>query len=341
MREHAVDDRLLDVGPDRSALRAGRSHRRALLLRRGAELGHVLDGDDDAELPLLLGGGRDDRDGRAASEEPGDLLSRADGGRQADALHRRREQRIEPFERDGEVCAALGRRDGVHLVDDDRLDPAERLPRGRGEHEVERLGGRDQDIRRRLLQHSALGRRGVSGADTDRHRGGCGADALGTETQSGLGDADQRRAEVALDVDSERLERRDVENACAVLRILRWRALHEPVDRPEERGQRLAGAGGRDHEGVRAARDGRPRTLLRGRGRRERSLEPRPGGGGEALEYIRHATILPATSDIARFAGRGHARDAVSGAAGQAKPSRTNAPTSASSAWPTPCATPS
>ena len=75
----------------------------------------------------------------------------------------------------------------------------------------------------------------------------------------GLGDADQRRAQVALHVDAERLERRDVEHAGAVPRVRRaaaWSA--QPVERPEERRQGLARSGRRDDERVRARTRSRP-----------------------------------------------------------------------------------
>ena len=63
----------------------------------------------------------------------------------------------------------------------------------------------------RAGQGAALGGRGVAGADADGDLGHRAAEPLG-----GLPDADQRRAEVALDVDGERLERGDVEDAGAV-----------------------------------------------------------------------------------------------------------------------------
>ena len=76
-------------------------------------------------------------------------------------------------------------------------------------------------------------------------------------------DARERRAQVALDVVVERLERRDVEHAQA-LAGLRQQAVEEP----QERRQRLAGARRRAHEHVLARRDRRPAQGLRGRGRR-------------------------------------------------------------------------
>ena len=72
----------------------------------------------------------------------------------------------------------------------------EELARARGEHQVERLGRRDQDVRRLAQHRRALLLRRVAGADGDRELA---ADAL------------ERRAQVALDVVGERLQRRDVD----------------------------------------------------------------------------------------------------------------------------------
>ena len=86
-------------------------------------------------------------------------------------------------------------------------------------------------------------------------------------------DAGERRAQVALDVDGERLERRDVEHAAA-LRLVGRRLEHQPVERPQERRQRLAAAGRREDQRRFAARNRRPAALLR-RGRlREHRVEP-------------------------------------------------------------------
>src|SRR3712207_8036830 len=47
----------------------------------------------------------------------------------------------------------------MHLVEDHRLHAAERFARLRGEHEKERLGGRDEDVGRCAGQRPALVRR--------------------------------------------------------------------------------------------------------------------------------------------------------------------------------------
>ena len=109
-----------------------------------------------------------------------------------------------------EVGAALGAGDGVHLVDDDRLDAAQRLAGLGGEHQEQRLGGGDQDVGRRRLDPATVLRRGVTRAHADPDLGHLDPEPLG-----GLPDADQRSAQVALDVDGERLQRRDVEDPAA------------------------------------------------------------------------------------------------------------------------------
>ena len=85
----------------------------------------------------------------------------------ADALRRLVEQRVEALEAEGEVGAALGAGDGVDLVDDDRVDAAQRLARLAGEHQEQRLGRRDQDVGRRGAELAPVGRAGVAGPQPD------------------------------------------------------------------------------------------------------------------------------------------------------------------------------
>ena len=111
----------------------------------------------------------------------------------------------------------------------------------RGEQEVERLGRRDQDVRRGAEHLPALALVGVARADADRQ---------------GRAEPGERAPQVALDVVVERLQRRDVEQPQPLPR-----ARVEPVDPGQERRQRLARAGRRLHEDVGARRDhgpGRP-----------------------------------------------------------------------------------
>ena len=141
------------------------------------------------------------------------------GRRQADALRgsrarlQRLAQGVESLEAHREVGAALGGRDGVHLVDDDRVHARERLPGLAREHQVERLGRRDQDVGRRGDELAPVARGRVARAHADRHLG-----ERDPEAPGGLADPHERGAEVALDIDAQRLERRDVEDAGAVSR---------------------------------------------------------------------------------------------------------------------------
>jgi hypothetical protein len=281
VRGDQVDDALFDVGPDRT-LRCGAGGR-PFERGGGAELGHVVDGHDDAQVELLVGARVDDGDGRRPGQEAGDLFGRAHGRAEADALGRLVEQSVETLEREGQVGAALGRGDGVDLVDDDGLHALEGLARLRGEHEVERLGRRDEDVGRGAGEPAAVARARVAGAHAHRDVG-----SLGAQASSGLGDAHERRTEVAFDVDAECLERGDVEHAGAVQLLVGRGRRGQRVDRPEERGERLARAGRRDDEGVVALADGRPGALLRAGRRGEGPPEPLAGRGGEALEHVGH-----------------------------------------------------
>ena len=96
----------------------------------------------------------------------------------------------------------------------------------------------------------------------------------------GLPDAGQRRAQVALDVDGQRLERADVEHPAAPLRVLGHGRGGQPVERGQERGQGLARPGRRDDQGVLAARDRVPGALLGRRRARRRRRRTRPGWRG-------------------------------------------------------------
>ncbi len=292
-----VDDALLDVRPDGGPLL--RPGRRAGQVAGGlAELGHVGHGDDDLEVPLLGRRRLHDVDRATAGEVAGDLLDRSHGRGQPDPLRRAREQGVEPLEAERQVRAALGAGEGVHLVDDDRLDPGQRLARGRGEDEEQRLGGRDEHVGRRARERAALVGRGVTRAH--RH----GDVGLGHPEPGGrVPDADQGAAQVALDVDGQRLHRGDVEHAAPRL-LLRGEGLGgEPVERPEEGRQGLARAGRRDDQGVVPAADRLPGAHLGRGGRAEAPPEPRGGGGGEAVEDVAGhvgASLSPATDTEVR-----------------------------------------
>ena len=193
------EDLRVDRRPDRpgAELRA-RVHLLPVRGRRvgergvGRQLAHVLHRHDDLEVELLRAPRVDELDRPAAGDEAADLLERPLRGRETDALHRRLNELVEALHRDGEMGAALRPCDGVHLVEDQRLDRPQHLARLRREDEEERLGRRDEDVGRLARHLLALLLRRVARADGNAE----------LRAQTG-----QRAAKVALDVVVQRLER--------------------------------------------------------------------------------------------------------------------------------------
>ncbi len=293
-----VLDRDFDVQPQRLAFRGvDDGHRPVggalvvvgeLVVKLALDL---LDGLHVALLRALRRGARLLHRARlGAAEESRDLVQRPLRGGEADALQadlKVRLERLEAFQRKREVGAALARHQRVDFVDDDRVDRDEPLARVRGEQQEERLRRRDQDVGGFASEAGALGRRRVAGADGDlRHVDG---DA---PLARDVGDSGKRRAQVAFDVDRQGLQRRDVQDAAPLLRRRR-RLEHQPVEAPEERGQRLAAAGRRENQRRVTACNGGPSQLLRPGRRLERRREPLPYRRVEKVEHIgaRHRTI--------------------------------------------------
>ena len=215
--------------------------------------------------------------GRCVADRPIRCIGRA-------SARLRVAQRLEALEAEREVRAALRAGDRVDLVDDDVLDPAQDLARRAGQHQVERFGGRDQDVGRMARDLAAVVGGRVAGAAGDRDVRRRLAETLRRE-----GDPGQRRAQVPFDVVGQGLERRDVQDADRARRLAgrrRARVGREPVERPEERRERLAAAGRGVDERVLAARDRRPAAGL-GVGRRlEAGPEPVTDGGREGREGV-------------------------------------------------------
>ncbi len=178
----------------------------------------------------------------------------------------------------------------VDLVDDHPPDAPQQLSRLRGEHQVERFGRRDEDVRGPGLDPTAFGGGGVAGSHRDARLVDVLAEAFGRERDPG-----ERRPEVLLDVHRQRAERRDVQHSAPPVGSRR-RIGHEPVERPQERGERLARTRRREDERMAAVGDRRPPLRLRGRRLIERRLEPGADGGGEAVQA--HGSTLSRSPDM-------------------------------------------
>jgi hypothetical protein len=129
-----------------------------------------------------------------------------------------------------QLVAALVLGQGVQLVQDHPAEAAEDLRRLLvGEHQGQRLGRRQQDMRRVGALAGALGRAGVAGPVLDPD----------LQTQIGY-----RPGEVTGDVRRQRLQGRDVE------RMQPRRRIHQIDEAGQEARQRLAPAGRRDQQAV-------------------------------------------------------------------------------------------
>ena len=127
-----------------------------------------------------------------------------------------RGDRVEPLQRQRQVRAALGARHRVDLVDDDPLarSAASRAPRDVSNRYsdsgvvIRMSGGVRGDV-------APLGGGRVAGAHGDVAHRACGCPRRWAARR----DADQRRAQVALDVVRQRLQRRDVQHAQPAHRV--------------------------------------------------------------------------------------------------------------------------
>ena len=276
VRLDQLGEPVVQLAPD--LVRHDRFERRARQLQRQVALAHVA--------------GVHDLGGRAprADEKARHGFERLDRGGEADAHRRLAAQRIEPLQRQHQVRAALGAGDRVQLVHDHAAHALQHRAAGfRGQQDEERLGRRDQDVRRRLAHAVALEGRGVAGADgvPDRHV----VEALLEEL---VADAGERLLEVLLDVVRERLQRRDIEDVDFVRQTLLDALDHQVIDGREECRERLARPGRGGDQGVTVlGRDG-PGAGLRLRGRGEAAAEPPGDGRVEAGEGIGgHRCIVP------------------------------------------------
>ena len=209
-------------------------------------------------------------DVRRPDQEARDVVDRPLRRREADPLHRMRADVREPLERERQVRAAPRADHGVDLVDDHRPHVPQAIAAALGgQHQVERLRSRHQDVRRLADHRRALGRGRVAGAD---RRG----DPRAVEAQLGRQplDGGARLGEVLVDVAAQRLQRRDIDDAHLVRQRTGQAFLQQVVEGDEERRQRLAGSGRRGDQGVPAVADRGPAARLPRRGRADLVREP-------------------------------------------------------------------
>jgi hypothetical protein len=162
-----LEDLRVDRGPDRLRGRLAAGAEDVGDLGVHARLAHVLERDDDLQVELLGAAGVDELDRAPAGDKPADLLERALRRREPDPLEGLAGQALQPLDGDREVGPALRPRDGVHLVEDQRLDAGQRLSGARGEQQEQGLGRGDQQVGRLPQHRGALLLRRVPRAHRD------------------------------------------------------------------------------------------------------------------------------------------------------------------------------
>ncbi len=174
--------------------------------------------------------------------------------RESDRLHARCDA-PKPGEIEGQQVAALGGHQRMQFVEHDALEVGKQnLGVGAGQQQRELFGGGEQDVGRIAALALALGGGGVAGAGLD------------PDGQAHLGD---RGAEIAGDIDRQRLQGRDVQGVQNRPAGRRCRKLDEAR---QEAGKRLAGAG----RGDQAARSARPRREPEVRAGEDEAPSPGP-----------------------------------------------------------------
>ena len=148
---------------------------------------------------------------RLGAEEPRDGRDGPNRRRQPDALRLTPalalHERIEARQGQREVRAALIGRNGVNLIDDDRLHAREEPARLFGRHQDEqRLGRRDENVRRFAQHPRAVALRGITGARRGANRRELDPATFGEREQLA-----ERRLEILADVVGQGFERRDVD----------------------------------------------------------------------------------------------------------------------------------
>ena len=208
-------------------------HLRGGIAPRMSRPRHAALGQQDRDVGIRAGLAADHRDlvDIAVGGEPGSIaVSIRDRRRQRDAAHPRRD-RLQPRHAEREQIATLAGRERVDLVDDDRAEVLEhRDAVGIAQQQRQRFGRGQQDLRRLdpLPRFPIRGR--IPGARLD------------ADIDTHLVD---RRQQIALHVDRERLQRRYIERVEP-----RRRRLDQLGERRQEPSERLPRAGRRHQQGM-------------------------------------------------------------------------------------------
>ena len=257
MRTHELDNAVVDLAPH--LVRRNHAERLVRHLHRQIEIPAVPRVDDRG---WRLGGAALRRVA-GTDEKTGDVLDRLDGRRQSDSLGLRSavllHKIVETREAQRQVGPPLVVDEGMNLVDDEGLGRGQHPPAALGgEQDEQRLGRRDEDVRRRA--HHLLA---IPGRCVTRPNRGANRRERPVTRDGQRRDLLQRHFEVSVNVGAERLERRHVDDAQSIGEPGLGRRHDETVETDEERRERLPrSCRGRDQH-IPTGLDLRPRRGLR------------------------------------------------------------------------------
>ena len=205
-----------------------------------------------------------------ARKEPRHFFNRLLRRGKPDAHRRAMRQRVQPLQRKRKMHAAFVIGHGVNFIHNHGLDIAQNgAALLRCQQDVERLGRRNQNVRRAFQHQAAVFHQRVAGAHGRPYLGHQQA-AIASHLQN----LSQWDFKIFLDVVAERFERGHVENFCAVVQFARKSLADEPVNAGQESGESLARSGGsRNQRGV-SCQDVGPALFLRLGWRRKSRGEP-------------------------------------------------------------------
>ena len=228
--------------------------------------------------PAIGHAGRVDR--ARADEKSRDFLDRFLRRGQADPKQRARRHLLEPLEAEREMRAAPRADDRVDFVDDHGAHGPQHLAAALGrQQQVQRLGRRDQNVRRRAQHRRAFRLRRVAGADGGGH-----ARRLQPECFRHAAQAAARFGQILVNVRAQRLQRRHVEDAHLIRQRRAQTFLKQVVERRQKRRERLARTGRRRDQRVAPFTNRCPTAELCGRRRVKRFREPPCGDRMEIRE---------------------------------------------------------
>src|ERR1700722_19635428 len=145
---------------------------------------------------------------------------------------------LQPLHRQRQMRTALAGHQCMNLIDDYRLDGAQRFTCIGSQQEVKRFGCGDEDVRRMTQETCTLCWWGVAGSN-----GNLWLMKFNSHALRRLCNTNQGRPQIALHVDGQRFDGRNVQDTATLL-LFRNRREHEPVDAPEKGCQSLACSGG-------------------------------------------------------------------------------------------------